>query len=176
MDIIGILNYLGITHDRALPFAILIVAMIYISYAFTAPIKRSVSKISNAILEIQTIFHQDGVELKCHLAEGTGSPLQPTHYGKQLIVESGLETILNDKKDFLRTVLAKKLPENYTEYDVQEKARELLIGLKRDQLMNPVKTYAYENGKDIDIILRVGGLWLRDDFIGQERKIVPEKG
>ncbi len=70
--------------------------------------------------------------------------------------------------------LKKQLVENYTEYDVQEKARNLLIAQKDDSIMNPVKEYAYKNGLNVEIILKVGGLWLRDDFLGIPRQIGKE--
>lgn len=32
-----------------------------------------------------------------------------------------------------------------------------------------------KNGLDVEVILRVGGLWLRDDFLGQPRSISKKK-
>ena len=66
------------------------------------------------------------------------------------------------------------MPENYTDYDVQEKSRELLVLLSNNSIMNPVKNYAYNEGTSTEYILRVGGLWLRDDFLGQPRKVKEE--
>jgi hypothetical protein len=170
-DIISTLTYLGITHDRALPFLVLIIAMVAISYKATNPIKKSVRGIKNAIIEIQTIMAQSGATLRHHLLETPGSPVAPTEYGRNLIVESGLEKILNDRTDFLKAELQKKLPISQTDYDVQESARALLLELKANEIMNPVKKYAFDNGIDVDLILRVGGLWLRDDFLGRERTV-----
>ena len=63
MDIVGVLTYLGITHDRVLPFLVLIIGMVWISYYFTKPIKKSISGITRAILEIQSVFKQSGIDL-----------------------------------------------------------------------------------------------------------------
>lgn len=170
-DILQTLNYFGITHDRVLPFVILTIEMVYISYRFTNPIKKSIGKIKNAIIEIQTIAVQNGTIIRHHLVESSGSPLGPTEYGKKLIVDSGLGKILDNNKSFLEEKLTNKLKKNFTEYDVQESARTLLIELKADVIMNPVKNYAFQNGIDVDIILRAGGLWLRDDYLGRERTV-----
>ncbi len=171
MDIVAWLNYLGLTRDRIAPFLLLIAAIIWIVYKFTHPVKKSVTRITNACIEIQTVIENSGVVLRHHLVESPGSPVAPTDYGKQLIHDSGLEKILDDQTSFLKEELKKKLPEKYTEYDVQEKARELLAELKENEMMNPVKKYAYDNGLNADLILRVGGLWLRDDFMGKKRQV-----
>lgn len=169
-EIISVLTYLGITPDKIFPLLVLGGAIIWFGYKFISPIKKSVIKINNALIEIQTIFNFHGIDLKHHLVEAPGSPLQPTVYGKQLIQESGLERILNDQASFLKEELVKKLPKNYAEYDIQENSRALLIELKDKEIMSPVKKYAYDNGLKLDVILRVGGLWLRDDFLGKPRQ------
>ncbi|MFH0739918.1 MAG: hypothetical protein V1819_02405 [bacterium] len=128
--------------------------------------------IANAITEIQTIMRNKfiGINIVHTMVEKGESPLNPTLYGANLIKDSGLEKILNDNKELLFTKITASLPTKYTDYDVQEKARELLISLKKDPLMFPVKNWVYNNPMDIDIILRVGGLWLRDDFLNKPRK------
>jgi hypothetical protein len=179
IDIVATLNYLGITHDRVLPFLLLIGAMFYVSYKitykFTDPLKKSISVLTCAVLEIQVILRNCGFALAHNIPEGSGSPLQPREYGRTLIIESGLQKILDERKSFLKTELLKLLPKNYTAYDVQEKARQLLLNLKDNEIMNPVKDYAYRLGIDADIILRTGGLWLRDDFLKQPRGLAKEE-
>ena len=170
-EIITILNYLGVTHDRALPFLLLIIAMVIVNDVFTAPIKTSLIRIKNAIIEMQTIAVQEGIAIRHHLVETAGSPVAPTEYGRQLIVESGLEQILNKYAVYLRERLDAKIIATRTKYDVQEAARALLIELKRDKIMNPVKQYAFDQGIDVDVILKAGGLWLRDDFLGRQRTV-----
>lgn len=129
--------------------------------------------IANAINEIQTILRINfrGISIVHSMVENRGSPLNPTAYGTDLIKRSGLEKILNDNKELLCTKLKASLPKEYTEYDVQEKARELLVSLKDDSIMSPVKNWVYNNPMEINTILRVGGLWLRDDFLNMPHKI-----
>ena len=137
------------------------------------PFKKTGTNIVNAITEVQTILRNKfkGLNIAHSLVEKSGSPLRPTEYGVQLIKDSGLEKILDDNKDFLCTKLKASLPKEYTEYDVQEKARSLLIELKDDPILNPVKKWIYENPTDIEVLLKVAGLWLRDDFLKQPRSI-----
>lgn len=169
--IISVLTYLGLTPDKVLPLCLTAGVALWIGYKFIAPIKKSVARITHACIEIQTIFNSHGISLQHHLVEAPGSPLQPTAFGEKLIKDSGLEKILDDQNSFLKTELSKRVSEKYTEYDVQEKARSFLLELKDTNIMNPVKKYAYDNGLDVDVILKAGGLWLRDDFLGKQRAV-----
>jgi hypothetical protein len=129
--------------------------------------------IAHAITEIQTVLRNKfkGLDIKHSLVEKSGSPLRPTEYGAKLIRESGLEKVLNNNQESLCIKLKASLPNDFGEYDVQENSRALLLGLKDDPIMKPVKEYVYSHPIDIEIILRAGGLWLRDDFLKQPRKI-----
>ena len=132
--------------------------------------------ISHAITEIQTILKNklDVYTFNHSMVERGTSPLRPTAFGANLIKESGLEKILNTNKETLCIKLQASLKEEYTEYDVQENARNLLISLKDDGIMRKVKEYIYNHPMDIEVILRVGGLWLRDDFLKQPRAVAQE--
>ena len=141
------------------------------------PTKNAGNKSALAVNELQTFLRNKFRGTTCvhTLLEVGSSPLKPTEFGAQLIRESGLEDVLNGNKEILCTKLRAMLPNNYTEYDVQEKARELLIFLVDDPMMNPVKEYVYKNPTDIKVILRVGGLWLRDDFMKEPRLVAKEE-
>ena len=99
--------------------------------------------IANAITEIQTILRNkfDGLNIVHMMTEQGSSPLNPTEYGVSLIKESGLQKILDENKELLCTKLKASLPTDYAEYDVQEKARQVLLGLKHDPIMKPVKDW-----------------------------------
>lgn len=137
------------------------------------PFKKTGNSIIHAINEAQTILRNKfpGVSIIHNLVETGESPLKPTEYGAQLIKDSGLEKVIDENRDFLRTKLKASLPKDYTEYDVQEKARSLFIELKDNPILNPVKKWVYENPTDIEVILKVGGLWLRDDFLDKPRSL-----
>lgn len=140
--------------------------------------KKIVTNATNAIIEMQTILKSKfkGLDIVHNLIESGSSPLNPTEYGAKLIKDSGLEKILNDNKEFLCTKLKASLPRDYTEYDAQERARDLLLLLRNDPILNPVKEWVYNNPIiDIETVLRVGGLWLRNDFLNQPRKVSETK-
>ncbi len=177
-----IVEYLGITPDRLGPILLLGLFLIfYLSwklkpiYTSITGINDTITRIKHSIIEMQTHFKRVGVDLDHKLLERMGSPLQPTDLGAQYIRESGLENVLNVHKEFLLTKLRGLLPEKYSPYDVQETARRILLELKNDAMMNPVKDYAYTHAMDADTILRVGGLWLRNDFLGEPRKTAPKE-
>lgn len=109
--------------------------------------------------------------------EAAGSPINPTELGWKYIKESGLDNIIDqEKKEYLLEQLQNSLDtENNTEYDVQEKARKLLVLMRDNQMFKPIKEYAFNNGIDVDIILRLGGLLLRDNFLKKSHKIAPPK-
>lgn len=173
-DVLNVATFLGLTPSSLFPLVLLGGTILYVSYRFVIPVKKSVIRITNACIEMQTVMGVGGTQLKHHLTEGPGSPLQPTQYGKKLIEDSGLLTILDNHKEELKRALGEKLSQNPTEYDVQEKARQLLIERKDDALLSSVKQYAYQNGLNVDVILNTGGLWLRDDFLGQARLVKPD--
>lgn len=98
--------------------------------------------------------------------ESVGSPIQPTELGWKYIKESGLGKIVDEeKREELLKKLRDLLGEDYTEYDAQESARRILMSSKNDPAFRPIKDYAFNNGIDADVILRLGGLLLRDNFL-----------
>lgn len=178
-NIISLLNYFGIAPNTLTPLLLFGIIGFFIFTKYLKeniePIRKSITRINNAIIEIQTLFKDRGIPLNHLLIEAPGSPLQPTEYGAEIIKESGLEKILNDRKKFLINKLRNSLAKDYTDYDVQETARKVLISLKDNSMMNPVKEYAYKNALEVEVILRVGGLWLRDDFQNQPRKLAKKE-
>ena len=90
------------------------------------------------------------------------SPLNLTDFGWKLVKESGFQTIFDEHKGDLVKKLYEKKPK--TKYDVQEEARELMGELVEYKAFQPIKTYAFETGKDYEQILRAGALLLRDYY------------
>jgi len=118
-----------------------------------------------------------GKEAKRQGLETPGSPVNPTQKGSTWLVESGLQNIIDGDqyKSMLLEKLKAILPPNHTEYDVQEKASEVLLSFKDAAMMGEVKEYAFQNGLEYDLILRLGRLLLRDNFLGWPHKINPDK-
>lgn len=82
----------------------------------------------------------------------SNSPLSLTEFGKALIRDSGFEEIFSHEKERLAVLLQEKAPQ--TRYDAQEMARELMDGLTEYPAFMPLKSYAYNSGKDLGQILR----------------------
>ncbi len=107
-------------------------------------------------------------------AEGTGSPVNPTELGWKYLRESGLDKIVDEvKKEELINLLKKSLPKDYTDYDVQEMARRVVVSIEDISVIKSIKDYAFQNGLDADMIFRLGGLLLRDNFLGREHQTAP---
>lgn len=107
-------------------------------------------------------------------AEAPGSPTHPTELGWKYIRESGLDNIVDkEKREDLIEKLKNILGKEYADYDVQEQARRLLVSMKDDPAFKAVKDYGFNNGVDVDIILLLGGLLLRDNFLNQPHQTAP---
>lgn len=127
-------------------------------------IKRELGRLWNSI---------SSMESRLAGVEGSKSPLNPTQLGWKWLNESGLAKIIDEeKKTWLLQNLRNSLPPNYTDYDVQEVARRVMVSLKDDSLMKEVKQYAFEHGIDIEMLLRLGGLLLRDNFLERKHTVI----
>lgn len=100
------------------------------------------------------------------------SPLSLTEFGKKLVEESGFQNIFLNVREDLASKLSEKNPK--TKYDVQEMARSLMDELNDYIAFQPMKTYAFEHGKDYGQILRAGAILLRDYYLDLHKEITQE--
>lgn len=99
------------------------------------------------------------------------SPLALTTGGKKLVEDSGFMILFDKIKDELADKLEDEGPSS--QYDVQEKARRILSwDMIDDERFEPIKDWAYKNGKDFDQILRLGSIPLRDYYFEKHPEIV----
>lgn len=134
-------------------------------------IKRELGRIWESMSAVESRL--TGMESRIAGAEGNKSPLNPTQLGWKWLNESGLAKIIDEeKKTWLLQNLRNSLPPDYTDYDVQEVARRVVVSLKDDSLIKDVKQYAFEHGIDIEILLRLGGLLLRDNFLERKHTVI----
>jgi uncharacterized protein YihD (DUF1040 family) len=101
------------------------------------------------------------------------SPLSLTDFGEKLVNESGLRAIFDDVKDDLVAMLEEMEPSS--QYDAQEKARALMDNLAGYEPFKRVEKYAFDNGKDLNQILRAGAILLRDYYFEKHSEIVDSK-
>ncbi|XOB40870.1 MAG: hypothetical protein ACKKMW_02270 [Candidatus Nealsonbacteria bacterium] len=162
-EILQFLADWGFTKEAIMP---LLVLGLLAYLLFTKKLNKLLNPIKFAIVEIQTIFKINKIPLEHYLAATSDSPLKPTEFGWKLLKESGLNELLEKKQEYFLKILNDKLKDitPYTDYDVQEKAIESLVELKNEPIINPIKDYAFQNGIDVEVILRTGGLVLREKY------------
>ena len=167
---ISFLKDMGFTTQSTIP----LVVIFLIGYILlNRKLDKSLTPIRFAIVEIQGVFGHAKVPLRYCLTETAGSPLRPTDFGMKIVQDSGLSKIIQDKKLELLGELDNKMREYkaFSAYDVQEKAIELISQRPDSPLMQGVKNYAFENGIELEPILRVGGLLLRDEYLKQHPEV-----
>lgn len=100
------------------------------------------------------------------------SPLAPTDKGWGYLKGSGLVDIIDKThRELLLGKLKENLPQKHAGYDVQEMARQVMLGMKDDPIMKSVKEYALNSGISVDLLLLTSGLLLRDNFLGWKHEI-----
>lgn len=89
------------------------------------------------------------------------SPRRLNERGNNILNNSGIKTIIDEKKnDFLIIIKAKKMT---NPYDAEQCVLQVVNDLKRDlPIIDRLKNGAFSVGADIDTVLLVGGLYLRD--------------
>ena len=87
-----------------------------------------------------------------------------TDYGEKLLKDSSFMEIFGSIKNDLVHELEQKNPKN--KYQVQEFARDMMDTLTKDPRFESLQKYVYNNpDTDIGLILRIGGIPLRDHYL-----------
>jgi len=91
------------------------------------------------------------------------SPISLTERGYDLLQKSGGQAWISQYRDELIKAIQQKNP--LSAYDVQEYAKEVLKSLvtMSDPRLKPLKDYAYAQGIELDDIITVMGIHLRDE-------------
>ena len=91
------------------------------------------------------------------------SPISLTERGYDLLQKSGGQAWISQYRDELIKAIQQKNPQSA--YDVQEYAKEVLKGFValNDTRLKPLKDFAYSEGIELDDILTVMGIHLRDE-------------
>ena len=90
------------------------------------------------------------------------SPRQLNERGQHILEDSGIKEMIDQKKDDL--LIALKNKELKTPYDAEEAVLEAVRNLpvQYPELVESLKSGAFKTGSDIEGILYVGGVYLRD--------------
>lgn len=136
----------------------------------TGEMKKSISTINNrcfklesATVELQTVLTGRGRKFSQKLEVAPGSPLKITPYGEELAKQIDAYNFVEEHKDFFFSSIENKTP--LTAYDVQTVARSILDEALSNPIMNKPKSFAYENGMNIDVLLNILGVILRDKYL-----------
>ncbi|MBI3334945.1 MAG: hypothetical protein HY001_00395 [Candidatus Portnoybacteria bacterium] len=89
------------------------------------------------------------------------SPSQLNKRGKEILTKSGIKEIIDRLPAQLIEEIKEKKPQNA--YQVQEFAREVMFTVQNSpEILKELQENAYRIGTDIDSILFVGSIYLRD--------------
>ena len=90
------------------------------------------------------------------------SPLTLTEKGTKLLKESGVEAYIEKNKD----TLIKKFDDSISPLDIQEKAKKVMN--EEIQKSIAIKNYIYKEGEELESVVRVAGIALRDAVIKEK--------
>jgi len=117
-------------------------------------LRRTLGEVKDKVVACEVILKERGP-----LAERK-SPISLTERGDNVLKESGGMDYVDDQKESLLAFIRDKNPKSA--YDVQEFAKLAMeLRAKEDDFI-PLKNYAYKEGMDLDDILFVTGIYLRD--------------
>ncbi len=90
------------------------------------------------------------------------SPRQLNEYGSKILEESGIKEIIEEKKEMLLSLVKEKGATNA--YDAEEAVLSVVEKLPEHcpDVVDRLKTGAFNTGASLDMVLLVGGLYLRD--------------
>jgi hypothetical protein len=99
------------------------------------------------------------------------SPVSLTERGEKVINDSGGKSFVDANYTELKNKVEEKDPK--TSYDIQEVSHKILMDLKSDVRINPIKEYAFNEGLELNDVLDIMGIHLRD-LILKEKGIAVE--
>lgn len=94
------------------------------------------------------------------------SPVDLTERGTKVLNESGGKTFIDNNYEELKRKVEDKTPK--TSYDYQEASKEIVQTLKEDERINGIKEYLFKEGMEIQDIMDVLGLYLRNLILAEK--------
>lgn len=96
------------------------------------------------------------------------SPISLTDRGSKVLTESGGKSFIDN--NYLELKEKVELSNPKTSYDIQESSKEVVSSLKDDDRINTIKEYLFKEGLELDNLVEVLGIYLRD-LILKEKNI-----
>ena len=88
------------------------------------------------------------------------NPLVLSDKGKAVLTESGGKAFIDGNLQELKEKLNALNME--TAYDIQESSKSVIDEMKDDKRLNPIKEYLFKEGREIEEIVLIFGIYLRD--------------
>lgn len=120
-------------------------------------------RLESATVEIQELLKRAGVPICQRLELAPGSPIKLTPYGEEIAQITNAYKFVEDNEQFLFSLIEAKNPK--TSYDIQVISRTVLDDILDNSIMDNFKKYVFDNGLNMDIILNVIGVILRDKYL-----------
>lgn len=94
----------------------------------------------------------------------SNSPRELNDEGERIFKQSRIQKIIDEKLDYLISEIEKLNPQ--TAYDAEKFTESVMDDLKNDtSIIESLKNGAYEAGTDIDVVLFIGSIYLRDKYL-----------
>ena len=94
------------------------------------------------------------------------SPMQLNERGEKILKKSGIKEIIDKRLDEFFSAVEKKNPRNA--YWVQENAINTIYKLRKEpEILPKLEESAYQAGSDVDAVLFVGGIYLRNIILSK---------
>lgn len=120
-------------------------------------LKREVREIRDKVIACETSLKEREPLTKRE------SPISLTDKGNKTLKDSGAEKFIDDNFDSLFKKIEGKHPK--AAYDIQEISKNVLEDMQNDDLFNDLKEYAFKEGREIEDIILVAGIHLRDKVL-----------
>jgi len=109
------------------------------------------------------------------------SPVTLSDRGNHVLTESKGKDFVDSNYEELKLAVEKTNPQ--TSYDIQESSRQIMDNLRDDARINPIKEYLFKEGMELEDIIVVLGIYLRDKILKEKGieakdidKYIPHKG
>ena len=161
--------------DIFIPLAVSAIGALISFYVYKSKVDRLETDVKEVKIEIREI--RDKV-ISCETSlreraplKKAKSPVSLTERGDKVLGESGGRFFVETNYEELKKSVEDQNPNN--PYDIQEVSHKVSMELKTDPRINTIKDYAFKEGLELDDILDIMGIYLRDKIL-KDRNISVE--
>lgn len=158
MDVLSVLQFFGFTPANVTPLVVLGGIGIFFVYQHTRPVRSTLEEIR---IKFAVVESRVSDLWKDKIAPAS-SPRQLNDRGEDILTVSGIQTVIDSKKDELLAAVREKNPA--TAYDAENCIINIAMELPKryPELLPQLKEGAFKAGATLDATLFVGGVYLRN--------------